>query len=117
MDNKAALMRFVDAVIADDTTAERAAFSEVTGKKTQFILGLQPSEEAVAEQFAGNDRIKPEGNTFLVDGKPVGTMEYDDSDTLYFVDLQGKKHLIDDDGSPRAFVKFIEDNYLGGGNE
>ena len=118
MDNKAILMKFVDAVIADDAATERLVFSEISGKKTQFILGLQPSEEAVvAEQFAGNNRINIEGNTIVVDGKPVGTMEYDETDTLYFTDLNGKKHLIDDNGSPQEFMRFIKDNYLGDGNE
>ena len=82
MSSKAQLISFVDAVIAGDTEAEQASFSQYTELKTQELLGLtapvvEPtieeevtfteSDKALLETLV-DDKIDIEGNTAIVHG-------------------------------------------------
>ena len=117
MDSKTQLISFVDAVIAGDQDAEKAAFASYTELKTQELLGLSApvvepvlaeddvtftdADSALLETLV-DDEIDIEGNTVYVKGKKVGKLRYTGKD-----EFGEDAHLmfVGDDGGYTASIK------------
>jgi hypothetical protein len=80
MDNKAKLLKFIDAVIADDVEQEKLIFAQYTETKTQEVLGLTPAEETTTESANVQTDLRFEGDSVYHKDKKVGSISYDGKD-------------------------------------
>ncbi len=135
--SKELLTNYIDAVISDDSETRRVVFGQYLESKTKEILGfkfVEPQGEpttvvgipsaAVTESVKAHlteaqlsDEIDLEGNTVIVQGKPVGRLEERKASAdaidgdLYFVASDGTISQIKDNDIA-DLVKVIQYKYL-----